>query len=75
MSSEKKGNRNFGPGIEVLDDGIKMTGSVLGGGQRCICSPGGWAFGNTSDCGCSCGCFGTATPTVNNGANDRKSDT
>ncbi len=73
MSSKEKELDALDPGMELVGGGIDA--SKVWGGQRCICSPGGWSFGNTSGNGCACGCFGPSTPTANGDANNEKSDT
>lgn len=44
-----------GPGIVILDDGIRTTDRIRAG-RRCICSPRMWDLGN-DDAGCGCGCY------------------
>jgi len=60
------------PGIEILDDGIKMSNHVLAG-RGCICSPGMWQDGSDAG-GCGCGCRTMDTET-NGTANCNKAAT
>ncbi len=76
MTSEKKGKKSFGPGMEVINSGVNT--SKVYGGRRCICSPGGWAAGNASGDGCACGCGGLLSvdfAALNGGANNQKAQT
>jgi hypothetical protein len=69
MSSKKKKVDTFdtlGPGMELIRGGLELTGNFLE--RRCVCSPGGWAYGSV-DIGCACGCHGPSSPKDNNLAN------
>ncbi len=72
MKSEKKELDALGPGMELMGGGIDA--SKVWAGRRCICSPGGWGYGNTSGNGCACGCFGPSPATENHGANTDKAN-
>lgn len=71
MDEEKKRLNDLGPGIEVLESGIKTTGKILGGG--CICSPGGKWVGSEMPTGCHCGCWSVSPADLNGDANDKLS--
>ena len=66
MNSKKQKNEKLTKGMTLVKGGIEL--SKVKGGRSCICSPGGWAYGNV-DCGCACGCFGPSSPQANNSAN------
>ena len=66
MNSKKQKNEKVAKGMTLVRGGIEL--SKVKGGRRCICSPGGWDFGNV-DCGCACGCPGPSSPQQNNIAN------
>ncbi|NIM11491.1 MAG: hypothetical protein GTO45_16345 [Candidatus Aminicenantes bacterium] len=67
MKSRERKNNGLGKGMELIRDGIELTGKIKGG-RRCVCSPGGWSMGNQLG-GCACGCFGPSSAEDNNKAN------
>ncbi len=67
MKSEKK-KSGLGSSMELIRGGVEASASMADS-RKCICSPGGWSYGNL-DCGCACGCF-TTGDAVNMNANNK----
>lgn len=69
--TKKMKQRKIEKGMELVRGGIKATGDAVI--LRCICSPGGWTYGYSSDYHCACGCF-TSDKETNMIANHTKAE-
>jgi hypothetical protein len=67
MKPKGRKNHVLGKGMELIRGGVEVTSASRVEGRRCVCSPGGWSYGNV-DCGCACGCF-TSPAEANRSAN------
>ena len=73
MQPKERKKSTLGKGMELIRDGIEFSGD-LRGGVSCICSPGGWSYGNVDVYRCACGCLywpdgGGSSPEDNRDAN------
>lgn len=67
MKHKKITANSLDSGMEMIRGGLEVSSGTRTADRRCVCSPGGWSYGNLLG-GCACGCF-TASPQNNQTAN------